>query len=55
MNATMKEAAEAARYLRRFIGASQLSAMGDTCRGEERQWFKDRFVALAQVRTKQAA
>jgi len=33
--------------LRPFIGRSQLSAIGDACRGEERQWFKDRLVALA--------
>lgn len=46
---TKFEAAIAAAYLRGFIGAAQLSALGDACRGEERQFFIDKLCQLEQM------
>ena len=34
-------------YLRRFVSTQQLSVLGDACYGEERQWFIDTLVELA--------
>ena len=44
---TIANVTNAVPTLRQFIGKSQLSALGDACRGEERQWFKDRLCELA--------
>ena len=44
---TIADVTVAIPTLRQFIGRSQLSALGDACRGEERQWFKDRLCELA--------
>ena len=46
-NCTTMDVVAAIPTLRQFIGRSQLSALGDACRGEERQWFKNRLVTLA--------
>ena len=46
-NCSTMDVVAAIPTLRQFIGRSQLSALGDACRGEERQWFKNRLVALA--------
>lgn len=41
------QAAGAALILRHYIGSSQLEAIGDACRGEERQFFLNKLVELA--------
>jgi hypothetical protein len=35
-------------YLRRFVSTQQLSVLGDACYGEEREWFIDTLVELAE-------
>ncbi len=47
MNKTGMDGIAALPTLRQVIGQSQRSALGDACRGEERQWFKNRLVELA--------
>jgi hypothetical protein len=47
--ATKLQAAAAVLTLRHYIGASQLSALGDACRGEERQFFINKLVELAEL------
>lgn len=44
---TKREAAEAVKTVRGFVGQAQLAAIAEGCYGEERQWFIDRLVALA--------
>lgn len=41
------DAAAALRKLRGFIGRSQLAALRDCCKGEEKQFFFDKLVDLA--------
>jgi hypothetical protein len=48
-NHSMLEAATAIKSLRPFIGWQQLDAVGDLCRGEERQFFKNKLVELAAL------
>ncbi len=45
----MREAAEAMRALRGFIGTAQARVMADGCRGEERQFFFDKLVEMAGI------
>jgi hypothetical protein len=47
--ATKLQAAAAVLTLRHYIGTSQLSALGDACRGEERQFFINKLVELAEL------
>ena len=42
--ATKLQAVEAIKHLRPFISRSQLQALGDACRGEERHFFIDKIV-----------
>jgi len=46
---TKLEAIEALKTLRRFIGTSQLSAIADCMRGEEKQYFFDKAVEMADT------
>ncbi|OGS98460.1 MAG: hypothetical protein A3H99_13140 [Gallionellales bacterium RIFCSPLOWO2_02_FULL_59_110] len=46
---TKLEAASAVHKLRGFIGRQQLVAIGELCRGEERQFFIDKLVELAEL------
>ena len=46
---TLTQAAAAVQTLRGFIGPSQLNAIGDCCRGEEREWFKAKLVEMAGI------
>lgn len=46
---TKLEAVAALKTLRGFIGNSQLHAIGDACRSEEKQFFFDKAVALADL------
>lgn len=43
------DAARALTDLKGFIGASQLHAIDQVCRGEERQFFYDKLVVLARI------
>lgn len=45
---TKEEATRALQVLRGFIGKSQLNAIGNACRGEEKQFFFDMLVELAE-------
>jgi hypothetical protein len=49
MESTKLDAIKALATLRGFIGKSQLSAVGDCCRGEEKQFFFDKMVELAGI------
>lgn len=42
------QAATAAPSIRPFLSRSQLAAMADACRGEEKEFFMQKFVDLAQ-------
>jgi hypothetical protein len=42
-------AAEAAPVIRPFLSRSQLSVMGDACRGEEKEFFMLKFISLAKL------
>ena len=42
------ELAQHIPYLRRFVSTQQLSVLGDACYGEEREWFIDTLVELAE-------
>lgn len=44
--ATQEQATESMKYLRGFIGQSQLNAIATAMRGEEKQFFFDKVVAL---------
>ena len=46
---TKMEAVNALKTLRGFIGSGQLQAIGDACRGEEKQFFFDKMVALSDL------
>lgn len=46
---TKADALQALATLRRFIGNSQLQALADGMRGEEKQYFFDKIVALANL------
>ena len=50
--ATKLDAANALKTLRGFIGDSQLRVIGDGCRGEERQYFFDKLVEMADIVTR---
>jgi len=43
------DAVNALKVLDGFIGPSQLHAVGAACRGEEKQFFFDKLVELAQI------
>jgi hypothetical protein len=43
------QAVDALKTLRGFIGSGQLQAIGDACRGEEKQFFFDKMVALSDL------
>ena len=45
--ATFNEAAEAFEFLKGFIGKSQLLAMKEVCKGEEKQFMFDKMVEMA--------
>ncbi len=47
--ATMDDVNNVMPLLQHFIGASQLAAMGDGVRGEEGQFFKDKFIEIART------
>ena len=47
--ATMEDVIAAMPLLKKFIGKSQLAVMGAGVRGEEGQYFKDKFVEVAEV------
>jgi hypothetical protein len=47
--ATIADVNEVMPLLKQFIGQSQLSAMGSGVRGEEGQFFKDKFIEVANV------
>jgi hypothetical protein len=44
---TKREATEAMKVLRGFIGGSQLACLADSCRGEEKQFFFDKLCEYA--------
>jgi len=46
---TKMDAAKALTTLRGFIGSRQLRFVADACRGEEKQFFFDKMVELAQI------
>jgi hypothetical protein len=46
---TSLQAYHAVKALRGFIGPSQLRAIGDGCRGEERQFFYDKVCELSAI------
>jgi hypothetical protein len=46
---SMLDAAAAAKKLQRFIMPSQLSMLGDMCRGEEREFFKNKLLELSDT------
>jgi hypothetical protein len=46
---SMLETAAAAKKLQRFIMPSQLSMIGDMCRGEERDFFKNKVLELSDT------
>ncbi len=46
---TMTQTTEAVKTLQQFIGKSQMQAMADNCRGEEREYFKAKFVEMATI------
>lgn len=47
--ATKLQAGTALHNLRGFIGTAQLSVIGELCRGEEKQFFFDKLVELADT------
>lgn len=47
--ATKMDAVKAINTLRGFIGSAQLNTIGDLCRSEEKQFFFDKLVELANV------
>lgn len=47
--ATKLQAAEALMKMHSFIGQSQLSAIGELCKGEEKQFFYDTAVRMANI------
>lgn len=47
-NSLKMQAVMAAPVIRHFLSASQLNAMGNACRGEEKEFFMQKFVDLAQ-------
>lgn len=47
--ATKLDAVNALRALNGFIGKRQLIALGDLCRGEEKQYFFDKLKELAEL------
>ena len=50
--ATKSDAVTALQTLRGFIGNIQLRVIGDGCRGEEKQYFFDKLVEMANVVTR---
>ena len=48
-DARLNELLLAIQKCRRFIGKRQIEVMGDACRGEEREWFKAKFISLAKL------
>ena len=46
---SMLDAAAAARKLQRFIMPSQLSVLGDLCRGEEGNFFRNKVLEMAGI------
>lgn len=46
---TKMQAAFALTAMRGFIGASQLAVIGEACYGEEKQFFYDKAVELADI------
>jgi hypothetical protein len=46
---TKMDAIHGIELLRGFIGSSQLHAIGDACRSEEKQFFFDKLVSLGQL------
>lgn len=46
---TIPEAAEAAKILRQFISHEQMIAMADGVRSGEGEFFKDKFVEMANI------
>ncbi|MHB1643409.1 MAG: DUF2958 domain-containing protein [Acidithiobacillus sp.] len=46
---SMMEAAKAMGKINQFIGAAQLKVMGDGCRGQEADYFKDKIVEMAGI------
>jgi hypothetical protein len=49
VHCTKMQAVDALKTLRGFIGNGQLQALGDAMRGEEKQFFFDKMVALANL------
>jgi hypothetical protein len=47
--ATKMQAATAINQMRGFIGSAQLQMIGHLCQGEERQFFYDKMVELANI------
>src|SRR5690348_7180223 len=50
--ATKPDAITALQTLRGFIGNIQLRVIGDGCRGEEKQYFFDKLVEMANIVTR---
>jgi len=48
---TIRETTEAVKTVRPFIAPTQIEIMGDACRGEEHEFFKDKFVEMADLVT----
>ena len=44
-----RNTAEAVRDLGEFIGRNQMRVLGDLCRGEEGEWFRDKLCELAET------
>ena len=49
METTLSSGAAAVRVLAPFIGKSQMRVMGDACRGEEGEWFREKLCELAGI------
>ena len=46
---TIQEATAAAKTLKHFLSSGQMETMGGGCRGEEAEYFKDKFVEMAGI------
>lgn len=49
--ATIQDVLKVIPTLKHFLSAAQLEAMGDGCRGEEREYFKAKFIEFFQTVT----
>jgi hypothetical protein len=46
MQTTLRDVSQAVAIIRPYLSAAQLSVMGEACRGEEGDWFRQRLIDL---------